>query len=79
MLDKWYTLKQWLNYMADVERQRGVEPSVVINYMNMLEEEDKSFAKQLEEEGRFLFTGVPTFDKKAWEEILEERGLQGLA
>lgn len=31
-----------------------------------------------EEEG-FLFTGRPTFDQKAWEAMMEERGLPGLS
>jgi hypothetical protein len=30
-------------------------------------------------EGGFIFTGIPTFDQKAWEEILERKGLQGLS
>lgn len=27
----------------------------------------------------FIFTGVPTFDQKAWDEILAKKGLQGLS
>ena len=27
----------------------------------------------------FVFTGIPEFDKKDWEKILEEKGLQGLS
>lgn len=27
----------------------------------------------------FIFTGIPTFDQKAWDEILAKKGLQGLS
>lgn len=35
--------------------------------------------KRGKEEQSFLFTGVPTFDQKAWDKIIEEKGLQGLS
>lgn len=40
---------------------------------------DKRENKHLEESNAFLFTDIPEFDRKSWERILEERGLQGLA
>lgn len=48
----------------------------VLEWMDYL---DKRESKELEETNAFLFTDVPEFDKKAWERILEERGIQGLA
>lgn len=31
------------------------------------------------EENGFYFTDIPEFDRKAWEQILEKMGLQGLS
>jgi len=47
--------------------------------LKWMDELDKRESKELEESNAFLFTDVPEFDKKAWERILEERGIQGLA
>lgn len=48
----------------------------VLTWMDYLDNREKD---HLEESNAFLFTDVPEFDKKAWERILEEKGLQGLA
>lgn len=44
----------------------------VLEWMDMLDNREKK-------EKSFLFTDIPSFDKKAWEEILENKGLQGLS
>ena len=76
-MEKWDTLKEWLRVHSEVRTE--VTADMVLEFMTMLEGEEKSFARQLENEGRFLFTGVAKFDQKAWDKIMEEKGLQGLS
>ena len=59
-------VKEWMEYLEKKERD-----SIKLHVQTMAVEEKK-------EEG-FLFTSIPNFDQKAWEKILEEKGLQGLS
>jgi hypothetical protein len=79
-MDKWNTLKLWLEVHASVESDLNTR--IILEYMENLEKEEKKFQEQLSREPKqeeFLFIGVPSFDQKAWDKILEEKGLQGLA
>lgn len=80
MVDKWSelrllieaTLAHNVQYSHDKAYDRYSYQRVLV-WMDYLDK------KEEEESGSFLFTGVPDFDKKSWEHILEEKGLQGLA
>jgi len=78
-MDKWEQLKHLLDaglsHDVHYSSERPVEHNMlhkVKKWMIELEEKEKA-------EKGFLFTGVPTFDQKAWEEIQERKGLQGLS
>lgn len=83
MIDKWEqlrlliesTLAHNVQYSQDKAYDRFSYQRVLI----WMDELDKREKQHLEESNAFLFTDVPEFDKKAWEKILEEKGLQGLA
>lgn len=67
-MDKWRKLREWDEL-----------PHTVARYMDELEIEQHRINPFVKHEEGFLYTGVPTFDQKAWDEILEEKGLQGLS
>lgn len=67
-MDKWRELREWHELPAHVAR-----------YMDELEIKQHRESPEVKREEGFLYTGVPKFDQKAWEKILEEKGLQGLA
>ena len=77
-MDKWEELKKLIDghtawpviYSHSREFEKG-EMKRVKEWMEYLEKK--------ESEKGFLFTDIPEFDKKTWEKILEEKGLQGLA
>ena len=52
----------------------------VLEWMDLLDKNEKEKPRMSEapKEG-FLYTGVPAFDQKAWDKIMEEKGLQGLS
>lgn len=50
-------------------KSKGNELDWVLKEMEALEKKENTF----------LFTDIPEFDRKAWEKILEEKGLQGLS
>lgn len=81
-MEKWDTLRAWLQIHASLETD--LNSRIILEYMDNLEEEEKRFREQLskpvkKDSESFLFTGVPSFDQKSFEQILEEKGLQGLA
>ena len=53
----------------------------MLEWMDMLENREKKERPRIPEAPKegFLYTGVPEFDQKAWEKIMEEKGLQGLS
>ena len=67
-MDKWRKLREWDEL-----------PNHVARYMDQLEIEQHRADPTIKHEEGFLYTGVPKFDQKAWDHILEEKGLQGLA
>ena len=77
-MDKWEELKLLIDghtawpviYSHSREFEKG-EMKRVKEWMEYLEKKEKDTG--------FLFTDIPDFDKKTWERILEEKGLQGLA
>ena len=82
-MDEWEELKRRrdaeLSWNVHYSLEKPVEQNAVYRvkqWMNELESKEK---QQIEKTNAFLFTDVPEFDKKAWERILEERGIQGLA
>ena len=93
-LDKWEELKylikgrlSWpVHYSHSKEYENG-EMNKVLEWMEYLEKKEskdiathvqKMAVEETKQEG-FLFTSIPTFDQKAWEKILEQKGLQGLS
>ena len=83
MTNKWEELKSRveaeLSWPLHYSSERPVEVNAMHRVKKWMEELDEKEKKKLEETNAFLFTEVPEFDKKAWEKILEERGIQGLA
>lgn len=93
-MDKWEELKLLIDghiswpviYSHSKEFERG-EMNRVKEWMKYLEEkETKNISSHVQimasnesHPKGFLYTGIPTFDQKSWEIILEEKGLQGLA
>lgn len=83
MTDKWTELRSLIEatlahnvqYSHDKAYDRYSYQRVLV-WMDYLDNREKD---HLEESNAFLFTDVPEFDKRAWEHILEEKGLQGLA
>ena len=64
-MNKWDKLKSMIE--ADLSHSdRFIE---IKNWMVKLDIEEKGF----------YFTDIPDFDRKAWERILDERGIQGLS
>lgn len=64
-MNKWDKLKSMIE--ADLSHSdRFLEVS---KWMTQLDIEDNGF----------YFSGIPEFDRKAWEKILENKGLQGLS
>lgn len=78
-LDKWESLrclmKADIAHNVHYSHDKNYEHCVTeryLKYMDELDERDKKAES-------FYFTGVPDFDQKAWEKILEQKGLQGLS
>jgi len=67
-MNKWKKLREWHQL-----------PDHVARYMDELEIEQRREAPEVQHEEGFLFTGVPKFDQKSWDKIIEEKGLQGLS
>ena len=90
-MDKWEELKKLIDghmawpviYNHSKEFEKG-EMKRVKEWMEYLEKkESKDIATHVQkmavkEEG-FLYTEIPVFDRKTWDKILEEKGLQGLS
>ena len=93
-MDKWEELKLLIDghmawpviYSHSREFEKG-EMNKVLEWMEYLEKKEskdiathvqKMAVEETKQEG-FLFTSIPTFDQKAWEKILEQKGLQGLS
>ena len=90
-MDKWEELKKLIDghmawpviYSHSKEYENG-EMNKVLEWMEYLEKkESKDIATHVQkmavkEEG-FLYTEIPIFDRKTWDRILEEKGLQGLS
>lgn len=65
--DQLYWVLEEMKALEENERKQGVsEALTIINKTNNSSE-------------GFLYTGIPIFDQKTWERILEEKGLQGLS
>lgn len=77
-MDKWEELKSLVEAELSWPHHYSHERPVEKNVMHRVKRWMEDLEKREKDEG-FLFTGIPTFDQKAWERILEERGLQGLA
>lgn len=75
-MDKWQTLKHLikakLSWDVHYSHNRAFEHDQLKWVLREMESLD-------EKEGGFLFSEIPSFDKKDWEKILEEKGLQGLS
>jgi len=71
-MDKWDRLKQEIHTFKYSEKTGQTE-------FELLDLVERVMARIEREENSFLFTGIPTFDQKEWEQILEEHGLQGLS
>lgn len=79
MTDKWEQLRlllkaqlsQNVHYSLDRDYEHGTYKAV-LRWMDSLDKKEK-------ESNTFLYTEIPSFDRKAWERIMEEKGLQGLA
>lgn len=93
-MNKWEELKllvkadiSWPVHYSHSREHEQSRMKKVLEWMEYLEKkESKDIATHIQkmavgetkEEG-FLFTSIPTFDQKAWEKILEQKGLQGLS
>lgn len=82
-MDKWSELRNLidaqLSWDVHYSLEKPVEHNAVYKIKLMMDDLDRREKKELEETNAFLFTDVPEFDKNAWEQIREEKGLQGLA
>lgn len=82
-MDKWEQLRLLIeatvSHNVQYSYDKNVESYSFKTVLKWMDDLDKREKKHLEETNAFLFTDVPEFDKKAWERILEERGLQGLS
>lgn len=90
-MDKWEELKKLIDghmswpviYSHSREFEKG-EMQRVKEWMEYLEKKESENIKlhvqkmAVKEEG-FLYTEIPIFDRKTWDRILEEKGLQGLS
>ena len=56
-------VKEWMEYLEKKESE-----NIKLHVQKMA----------VKEEG-FLYTEIPIFDRKTWDRILEEKGLQGLS
>ena len=88
---KWNELKKLIDghmswpviYSHSREFEKG-EMQRVKEWMEYLEKKESENIKlhvqkmAVKEEG-FLYTEIPIFDRKTWDRILEEKGLQGLS
>ena len=59
---------------ANERKQEVSEALTIIN-----ETHGETLKKLNDSSEGFLYTGIPIFDQKTWERILEEKGLQGLS
>lgn len=82
-MDKWSELRSLidaqLSWDIHYSLEKPVETNTLYKVKLWMDDLDRCEKKELEETNAFLFTDVPEFDKRAWERILEEKGLQGLA
>ena len=82
-MDKWEQLRLLIeatvSHNVQYSYDKNVEHYSYKSVLQWMDDLDKREKKHLEETNAFLFTDIPEFDKKAWERILEERGIQGLA
>ena len=82
-MDKWEQLRLLIeatvSHNVQYSYDKNVEHYSFKSVLKWMDDLDKREKKHLEETNAFLFTDIPEFDKKAWERILEERGIQGLA
>jgi hypothetical protein len=90
-MDKWEELKKLIDghtawpviYSHSRDFEKG-EMQRVKEWMEYLEKKESENIKlhvqkmAVKEEG-FLYTEIPIFDRKTWDKILEEKGLQGLS
>ena len=90
-MDKWEELKKLIDghmswpviYSHSRDFEKG-EMQRVKEWMEYLEKKESENIKlhvqkmAVKEEG-FLYTEIPIFDRKTWDRILEEKGLQGLS
>jgi hypothetical protein len=66
--DQLYWVMEEMKALEENERKQEVAEA-----LNIINKPHGDFS-----EG-FLYTGIPIFDQKTWERILEEKGLQGLS
>lgn len=82
-MDKWSELKSLidaqLSWDVHYSLEKPVEHNAIHKVKLWMDDLDRREKEELEETNAFLFTDVPEFDKKSWEKIQEEKGLQGLA
>ena len=69
-------MKADISYAVHYSSDKDYEHSVTKRHLRWMDELDEREKKQRESEG-FYFTGIPEFDKKAWEKMLEN--LEGLS
>lgn len=81
MIDKWETLKSlmdaYMSWNVNYSFERPVERDMMYKVRKWMDELDERERKEMEAAEGFYFTGVPTFDQKAWDKIIEQMGLQG--
>lgn len=71
--DMMYKVRQWMDELDERERKEKIA-----NTLEMVNEIHKETLETLNDEPNgFYYTGVPDFDKKAWEKMLDN--LEGLA
>ena len=71
-------VKEWMEYLEKKEKQeRRKNVEKALRTINDLHGE--TLAALNDAPKGFLYTEIPDFDRKTWERILEEKGLQGLA
>lgn len=73
--DQLYWVMEEMKALEDNERKQEVSEA-----LHIINKTHGETLKQLNDSSEgFLYTGIPIFDQKTWERILEEKGLQGLS
>jgi hypothetical protein len=74
-----YPYQRVLIWMDDLDKKERERKARIKEISKIAIETHHETLKALEDDKPFLYTGIPTFDQKAWDRIIEEKGLQGLS